>query len=141
MTTATSRQPYRADFVLRNDRSEIEAAERNMLQEIEQQQFDKASLFAVRLSLEEALSNAFKHGNKNDPAKTVRMRCEINSHAIAIDIQDEGQGFDPDAVPDPTDNENVEIPCGRGLKLIRSFMHEVEIKPPGNRITMKYVRP
>jgi serine/threonine-protein kinase RsbW len=57
-----------------------------------------------------------------------------------IDVEDEGEGFDPTAVPDPTASENLDIPSGRGLMLIRSFMADVTVHPPGNRITMRYRR-
>ena len=97
--------------------------------------------FAIRLALEEALSNAFKHGNKNDPRKKVELACRVDAQMVEIDIMDEGEGFDPNSVPDPTAEENIEIPAGRGLTLIRAFMTEVEIHPPGNRVRMKYVRP
>jgi serine/threonine-protein kinase RsbW len=128
-------------FVLSNKREDIEQAERALLQAVEQQKFDTASCFAIRLALEEALSNAFKHGNKNDPGKKVELACRVELNTVEIDIQDEGEGFDPKSVPDPTAEENIEIPAGRGLTLIRAFMTEVEIHPPGNRVRMKYVRP
>jgi serine/threonine-protein kinase RsbW len=128
-------------FVLSNQREDIEQAERSLLQAIERCQFDTASCFAIRLALEEALSNAFKHGNKNDPRKKVELACRVDPQTVEIDILDEGEGFDPNSVPDPTAEENIEIPAGRGLTLIRAFMTEVVIHPPGNRVKMKYVRP
>ena len=136
-----SSDAFRRKFVLNNQREEIEQAERSLLQAVEQQQFDTASCFAIRLALEEALSNAFKHGNKNDPRKKVELACHVDAQVVEIDIMDEGEGFDPNSVPDPTAEENIEIPAGRGLTLIRAFMTEVEIHPPGNRVRMKYVRP
>jgi serine/threonine-protein kinase RsbW len=142
MTTASSsRESFSGRFILNNRREDIELAERSLLEAIEHQRYDKASLFAIRLALEEALNNAFKHGNKDDPRKTVRMDCRVDTDLVVIDIEDEGEGFDPDSVPDPTEQENVEIPSGRGLTLMRAFMTEVHIQPPGNRVRMKYVRP
>jgi serine/threonine-protein kinase RsbW len=128
-------------FVLHDRREEIEQAERAVLDEIEARRFDRASVFAIRLSLEEALANAFKHGNKGDQRKTVRLEWRIEGDTVVLEVEDQGEGFDPDSVPDPTEEENVEIPSGRGLKLIRSFMTEVQIPPPGNRVRMIYVRP
>ncbi len=55
-------------------------------------------------------------------------------------VQDEGVGFDPAAVPDPTRPENVDIPSGRGIMLMRAYMTEVEFDPPGNRVRMTYRR-
>ena len=138
---AASNEEFTGRFVLTSAREEIERAEKSLLLAIERQQYDRSSLFAIRLALEEALTNAFKHGNKGDPSKTVRVHCDIQVDAVTIDVIDEGSGFDPDAVPDPTESENLEIPSGRGLTLMRAYMTEVQILPPGNRVKMKYVRP
>jgi serine/threonine-protein kinase RsbW len=140
-TAHSSQDSFSGRFILNNRREDIESAERSLLQALESREYDRASLFAIRLALEEALTNAFKHGNKNDPGKIVRMDCRVDPHVIIIDIEDEGEGFDPDSVPDPTEQENVEIPSGRGLTLMRAFMTEVQIHPPGNRVRMRYVRP
>ena len=137
----SSSEPFIGRFVMRNRRDDLEQAERSVIQAVEQQRFDHSSCFAIRLALEEALSNAFKHGNKNDPGKTVTLECRVGPGVVEIDVQDQGEGFDPDSIPDPTAEENVEIPAGRGLTLIRAFMTEVHIDPPGNRVRMTYVRP
>ena len=57
-----------------------------------------------------------------------------------LEIEDEGEGFDPRSVPDPTTVENVEIPSGRGIILMRAFMTDVRFFPPGNRLRMTYRR-
>jgi serine/threonine-protein kinase RsbW len=57
---------------------------------------------------------------------------------VAIVVEDEGVGFDPAAVPDPTRPENVDIPSGRGIMLMRAYMTEVEFDPPGNRVRMTF---
>lgn len=141
MNASSAPSPHSGLLTLRDNREEVEQAEHEILNALERFQYDRASLFAVRMALEEALSNAFKHGNKCDSHKTVRLEFVINPEAITIDIEDQGEGFDPACVPDPTDQENVEIPCGRGLKLIHAFMTDVEIVPPGNRLRMRYDRP
>ena len=133
--------PRSGRMILHNDRGEIERAERELLGAIEQQGYDRASQFAVRMALEEALSNAFKHGNKSDKRKTVRLEFQVDEQNVTIDVEDQGEGFDPECVPDPTDQENVDIPCGRGLKLMRAFMTDVHIFPPGNRVRMRYEKP
>lgn len=133
--------PFSGRFVLHDSREDIELAQRELLQAIQQRRYDPASVFAIRLALEEALANAFKHGNKGDPRKHVQMDCRVEHDVVVIEIEDQGEGFDPLSVPDPTEQENVEIPSGRGLTLMRAFMNEVHIQPPGNRVRMKYVRP
>jgi serine/threonine-protein kinase RsbW len=136
----SSNEPFSGRFVLNNRREDIESAERSLIEAVEQRSYDHSSCFAIRLALEEALSNAFKHGNKNDPNKVVRLECEVDRQVVVIDIQDEGEGFDPGSIPDPTAEENVEIPAGRGLTLMRAFMTEVNIAPPGNRVRMRFVK-
>ena len=132
---------FREQFVLASRREEIEDAARKVLAAMEHAGYDKASAFAVRLALEEALTNAVQHGNKNDASRRVTVQCEISECEAVIDVHDEGEGFDPRSVPDPTAEENLDIPAGRGLMLMRSFMAEVTIHPPGNRVTMRYRRP
>jgi serine/threonine-protein kinase RsbW len=96
--------------------------------------------FAIRLAVEEALVNAIKHGNQMDRAKKVRIAYQLRDHAFDIHITDEGPGFDPADVPDPTDPENLERPCGRGLMLMRHYM-EVAHGPRGNCVHLRKVFP
>ena len=84
--------------------------------------------------------NAMKHGNRNDPTKRVTVVCVIDEQRTAIDVMDEGEGFDPTAVPDPTLDENLTLPSGRGIVLMRSFMTTVSFRPPGNCVCMVYER-
>src|SRR5204863_9166527 len=78
----SSSEPFIGRFVMRNRRDDVEQAERSVIQAIEQQRFDHSSCFAIRLALEEALSNAFKHGNKNDPGKTVTLECRVGPGVV-----------------------------------------------------------
>ncbi len=98
--------------------------------------FDEREIFAVKLAVEEALVNAIKHGNQMDPDKSVRVLYELKSDHLEIRITDQGPGFDPGDVPDPTAPENLERPCGRGLLLIRHYMTEVQFFDNGNTIAM-----
>ena len=103
--------------------------------------YSQTSRFAIRLALEETLTNAFQHGNQGDPRKKVSLKWAFDDQAANFDVIDEGDGFDPVAVPDPTVEENLEIPAGRGLILVRSFMTELQVIAPGNHIKMRYVLP
>ena len=60
--------------------------------------------------------------------------------AVWIEVVDQGPGFDPDMVPDPTCDENLEKPCGRGILLMRSYMSQVEFNSQGNCVTMEKLR-
>jgi len=120
---------------------EAHAAVAQLIQHIEQAGYDRTAAFAVRLALEEAFTNAFKHGNLDDPAKSVRFDWRVDPDRIELEVQDEGPGFDPASVPDPTEQENLDIPAGRGLMLMKAYMTHVTIHPPGNRIEMIFERP
>jgi serine/threonine-protein kinase RsbW len=93
-------------------------------------------VFSVRLALEEALVNAIKHGNQMDRDKSVRVSYRFLPDRFEVHITDQGRGFDPNDVPDPTAVENLERPCGRGLMLMRHYMSEVQYNDRGNSVTM-----
>ena len=96
--------------------------------------YGEEDIFALQLSLEEALSNAIRHGNKQDPDKSITIRYYVNRDRIDIYIADEGTGFNPIKVPDPTTAENLESPHGRGILLMRAYMNLVEYNDMGNVI-------
>ena len=103
-------------------------------------QYEDKEIFGIRLALEEAIVNAIKHGNRMDDGKRVHVCFRIVPERFDIGITDEGPGYDPDSLPDPLSEENLERPCGRGLFLMKHYMTEVTVHPPGNRLTMSKVR-
>ncbi|MEO1533990.1 MAG: ATP-binding protein [Planctomycetota bacterium] len=125
-----------------NDRSAITRLGEQFVREAGEAGYSEASCFAVRLALEEAVVNAFRHGHK-DVADDVPVELVYDIHAdrIEISIEDAGPGFDPAKVPDPTAPENITKTSGRGLLLIRSYMTEVRHTSAGNRIEMRYDKP
>lgn len=108
-------------------------------QAIEAAGLGQTAAFAARLALEEALANAIRHGHAGDASLEIKVEATIDATGIVLSVEDVGPGFDPDAVPDPTADENLTIASGRGLALIRAFMTDVDVVPPGNRIVMRYV--
>jgi len=98
--------------------------------------YGERSIFAVRLAVEEAVINAMKHGNRMDRAKTVTVKWSVDDQQAVISVEDEGDGFDPGAVPDPTQEENLEVPHGRGIVLMKAYMDEVSYNERGTRVTM-----
>ena len=96
-------------------------------------------VFGIRLALEEALVNAIKHGNQMDRSKTVKVVSFVQAERFEVHVTDEGTGFDPGDVPDPTAVENIERPCGRGLMLMRHYMNEVAYNASGNSVSMSRV--
>ncbi|MBL8851124.1 MAG: ATP-binding protein [Planctomycetaceae bacterium] len=126
----------------------------------------EAERLRVGVALEEALLNAAYHGNlevnselrEHDHAlfynlarerttmlpyslRNITLEVELSSERIRYIVRDEGPGFDPSCLPDPTDPANIDRPCGRGLLLMRTFMDSVEYNDRGNTVTLtKYVR-
>ncbi len=92
--------------------------------------------FNFRVALTEALSNAMLYGNGHDPAKRVRVEVVARGGRIEARVTDQGTGFDPDSVPDPTTPENLTRPCGRGLFLMRELLDEVVFNDRGNQVTL-----
>jgi len=89
-----------------------------------------------RVGLTEALSNAMLYGNEEDPRKRVRVEVTLGDTEIRVQVTDEGHGFDPDLVPDPTSPANLVKPGGRGLFLMRQLMDEVHFNDRGNSVTL-----
>lgn len=108
-----------------------------LLNQLEPYEWVQDDLFGVHLAVEEALVNAIRHGNKEDAAKRVQLVCRICEQRLRIEVADEGSGFNPAQVPDPTDSDNLEVPSGRGIMLMRNFMHHVEYNDAGNRVVME----
>ncbi len=98
--------------------------------------FGERELFGIRLALEEAIVNAVKHGNRNDPSKTVRVRYQVSETEFLVEVHDEGPGFDPESIADPLAPENLERPGGRGVFLMRNYMTWVSFNERGNCVTM-----
>jgi serine/threonine-protein kinase RsbW len=92
---------------------------------------------AVELALREALSNAVVHGNRLDARKLVHVRCRCKvGEGISITVSDQGQGFDPSAVPDPLSVDNLEVEHGRGIHLMKVAMDEVSFEQRGTEVHM-----
>lgn len=94
----------------------------------------------IAISLREALANAVLHGNRNDPSKRVIVacfcECEQNGGLLLV-VRDEGPGFDPDEVPDPTAAEAIHSWHGRGIFLMRHFMDEVHLEHGGSEVLLR----
>jgi serine/threonine-protein kinase RsbW len=88
--------------------------------------------FAINLALEEAMVNAVQHGNKSDPSKNVHFACRLTNSFAKFRVEDEGDGFDPNAVPDPTDEDHILNVSGRGVLLIKGFVSRVCWNDKGN---------
>ena len=116
---------------------EGQAVQERIVSLLEQLEYPMRDVFGVRLALEEALVNAIKHGNQMDPNKKVQIECRIDRDRVWVRIEDEGKGFDVAGLPDPTLEENLEKPSGRGVLLMREFMTRVEYNAKGNCVILE----
>lgn len=92
--------------------------------------------FNFRVGLTEALSNAMLYGNSQDPQKRVRVEVSVDLDAITACVTDQGEGFDPAEVPDPTSPANIVRTGGRGIFLMRSLLDDVVFNERGNSVTL-----
>lgn len=86
----------------------------------------------------EAVNNAIIHGNKFDPGKTVKVEISYTKGTFQIIVEDEGRGFNPSDVPDPTQPENIELVNGRGVFLMSRLADEIKYNDKGNIVTMTF---
>ena len=94
---------------------------------------DEQVAFGVDMAVREAVTNAVVHGNQEDEGKSVEVIFGCGENALEIEIRDQGEGFDPATVPDPTEPANLLKTSGRGIFLMRTFMDEVDwfVRPDG----------
>ena len=128
-----------AEVVIPSDPAEARRIQEVIEGSMRALEYGEHDIFGIRLALEEALVNAIKHGNNMDRTKQVRIAYRVQRELFEIQITDEGTGFDPCDVPDPTAVENLERPCGRGLMLMRYYMSEVAFLEGGNSVRMTKV--
>lgn len=131
------------DYVLElpNDLRAIERSVEYLMDRAREAGFEDDRLrLNFRVGLTEALANAMLYGNCRDPRKRVRVEASLSSEQIAVQVTDEGRGFNPDSILDPTLPANRLRPGGRGLFLIRNLMDRVEFNERGNSIRMVLLR-
>jgi serine/threonine-protein kinase RsbW len=87
--------------------------------------FSADALFGIEMAVREAVTNAVLHGNRQDESKTVEVGVTDTGAGLVITVRDQGEGFDPAAVADPTAAENLLKASGRGILFMRTFMDEV----------------
>jgi len=109
---------------------------RVLLEQLEQREWPAKCVFGIHMAMEEAVMNAIKHGNKRDPSKHVHVLVNLSETQFYACITDQGQGFNPDDVPDPTLDENLEKTSGRGLMLISNFVDTVTYNDVGNSVEL-----
>jgi serine/threonine-protein kinase RsbW len=123
-------------FVIDSDLEQGRDVQKQVLQAVRDHGFEGQNYFAITLALEEAVTNAIRHGNRLDKSKKVRVEAKVTQERFEIEIEDEGKGFDRTSVPDPTTAENIEKCSGRGILLIEAYMNSVTWDRGGRRVRM-----
>ena len=106
----------------------VDAAEALVLQFAQESGFDEEDLHKIGMAVRETMVNAVVHGNRYNLKKHVHLNVEATGDRLAIKIMDEGEGFEPKELPDPLAEENLLRQSGRGLLLIKAFVHEFDMR-------------
>ncbi|MBD3243090.1 MAG: hypothetical protein GF331_21040, partial [Chitinivibrionales bacterium] len=121
---------------------EMDRAAAGVLRSMDRQGFRDTAIRKMKIALAELLVNALEHGNRKDPAKRVVIGYTADANRVKVSVMDEGDGFNPSLIPDPTLEGNVIKDRGRGLFLARHFVDKVQFNAKGNRVTaVKYFHP
>ena len=110
--------------------------EAEILKDVRRHGYCEEAVFAIKLALEEAMTNAVKHGNGNQDSKEVTIRFSVNAQRTVIIVRDQGTGFAPEQVPDPTMPDRLSLPSGRGIMLMRAYMDDVEYRDNGCEVCL-----
>ncbi|MFN3168914.1 MAG: ATP-binding protein [Phycisphaeraceae bacterium] len=130
-------EPISKSWTIPSTNAEAARVQQAIVEAIQQHGcYKREAVFAVRLALDEALVNAVKHGNQNDPDKFVQIDFDIDDERLVIEVEDQGGGFAPTDLPDPTAPENLSRPNGRGVMLMRAYMTDVAFNDRGNRVIL-----
>jgi serine/threonine-protein kinase RsbW len=140
MPTSDENWTWQCDQVIPNDPVVGRRLVDELLRQLEMLHWKRRDIFGVHLAVDEALVNAILHGNRLDEAKRVHFCCWLSPQKVRVEITDEGPGFDPDCLPDPTDPTRLGCPRGRGVMLMRAFMSRVEFRDRGNHVVLEKER-
>ncbi len=101
---------------------------------------DEETFSNIQLAVNEAVTNGIIHGNEEDASKKVRLTVQITDEEVKVTVEDEGSGFDPANLPDPTDQEQLLKEGGRGVFLIKQFSDEVSFADKGSTVQMIFLK-
>ena len=131
-----SESPMQKTIVIQSSSDIARKLCREIVGEINPDDFTKNEIFGIHMAIEEAMINAVEHGNQYDPLKRIIVEYLITPDKFEISITDEGCGFKPNTVPDPRQDENINSVTGRGIVLMREYMDSVEYNKKGNCVHM-----
>ena len=98
--------------------------------------YSEEDVYGLALALREAIANGFQHGSRGDPMKEVRVGYHVSPERAVAEVEDDGEGFDPDLAADPLAPENLDRPHGRGLFLMRALTTWLRFNDRGNQVTL-----
>ena len=137
---SSDQEHWHFDKVLLSDLDVGHAAIEELLNALAASGWEGSDLFRIQMAIEEAIVNAIEHGNQRDESKKVHTVFRVTPEKVLMEITDEGAGFDHRNVADPTTDELVDKPRGRGVMLIRELMTEVVYNELGNQVTIIKLR-
>lgn len=124
------------EIKFRSESSHIRESSSRILDYLSRYEIGDSAAFEIKLCVEEAVRNAIVHGNKSDPKRQVHISYWVDDNILNIEVEDEGQGFNHEAVKDPTKEENLLRNSGRGVYLIKKLMDDVRYNSAGNKVSM-----
>lgn len=101
-------------------------------------QLDENRFNDLVLAVSEAVTNAVVHGNKEDQSKKVFLRGWIEGNSLHISVNDQGEGFNPDSLPDPLQDQNLLKEGGRGVFLMRQYADRISFSEGGSKVTLTF---
>lgn len=119
---------------------EIDTVSAQILKEMDEIGFSDEVIRKMKLTITELLANAIGHGNEDDHSKKVIVGHVVEINNVKVAILDEGKGFDPDKIPDPTLPENLIKDHGRGLYIVQNYVDEISFNAKGNRVLIRKSR-
>jgi len=123
-------------LIISSDLEQLEKVHEFIYSICQENQISDDDEFKINLAVSEAVSNSIIHGNRNEYEKNVEINFKLMDNEITISISDEGEGFDIESAPDPTTEENLLKESGRGIFLIKKYMHSVYIDQNSSRNTL-----
>ena len=125
---------------IENDSHLLKEVSNKLIESLREIGVNEEIIFDIHVGFEEALRNAMVHGNKESEGKKVTVETKVEGNSVTIMVEDEGEGFDPHSLPDPTHDDNLLLEGGRGVYLINHLMDEVRYENGGRRVIMiKYL--
>lgn len=119
---------------------EMDEVAAKILKEMDDKGYSDDAIRKMKLTITELLANAIGHGNNDDHTRKVTIGHVVDVEAVVVGIMDEGEGFNPDDVPDPTLPENLTKDHGRGLYIVKNYTDEMTFNTKGNRVRIKKYR-